>query len=259
MTLPVLYMRRVKEAFEDLCIYLYIRTYWTHYGISFRLHLLIAGVNTEGRAYSLSGIYHSHFHSTCIIIFYSNHSADLEIWTDILTYRMYWRMPVISMNVSISLRIVRERDRVHGQSSPSSMQRKQKKKERVEKEKKTRRFYIVYLVMVLLYERIGSKQWSLSNRKKRFSLFNQTSYRHSCEYTCIYYAAFFLSCSASTLYCRSSNCCSYPYRILSLATIDSLEWWLHSIAQLYVERERKLPWNVTVETKRRKRKSWHCE
>lgn len=166
MTLPVLYMRRVKEAFEDLCIYLYIRTYWTHYGISFRLHLLIAGVNTEGHAYSLSGIYHSHFHSTCIIIFYSNHSADLEIWTDILTYRMYWRMPVISMNVSISLRIVRERDRVHGQSSPSSMQRKQKKKERVEKEKKTRRFYIVYLVMVLLYERIGSKQWSLSNRKK---------------------------------------------------------------------------------------------
>ena len=41
---------------------------------------------------------------------------------------MYWRMPVISMNVSISLRIVRERDRVHGQSSPSSMQRKQKRK-----------------------------------------------------------------------------------------------------------------------------------
>ena len=71
---------------------------------------------------------------------------------------MYSRMPVISMNVSISLRIVRETARVHGQSSPSSMQRKQKKKERVEKEKKTRRFYIVYLVMVLLYERIGSKQ-----------------------------------------------------------------------------------------------------
>jgi len=36
--------------------------------------------------------------------------------------------------------------------------KKAKKKERVEKEKKTRRFYIVYLVMVLLYERIGSKQ-----------------------------------------------------------------------------------------------------
>lgn len=137
---------------------------------------------------------------------------------------------------------------------------KESKKERKsrEREKNTSLLYCISSNGTTIWEN-RKQAMIIVEQKKRFSLFNQTSYRHSCEYTCIYYAAFFLSCSASTLYCRSSNCCSYPYRILSLATIDSLEWWLHSIAQLYVERERKLPWNVTVETKRRKRKSWHCE